>query len=250
MDNSAYIMMNYSSSSSLTSTGTSWQPDPLLNLHSVYSNHNDNCDKAIATGDAISSSLPNSCHVTAPSIHVTQETIMSSSTTVTNTMSPCAGESGMASSTSCVSLHHSQSTSPVSRFSKLLRNSFSKLKSRRSSLSVKSRSCDILKKGSEAEESETENVSSAVISPINEEMVVASMKKGLPIIPFPCPNFVIIDRNFEDTKVLIRENSYKDIKVPSSIKGQSNGGLRIENEDMNKVNFKYSTEKELQTMNF
>ena len=175
---------------------------------------------------------------------------MSSSTTVTNTMSPCAGESGMASSTSCVSLHRSQSTSPVSRFSKLLRNSFSRLKSRRSSLSVKSRSCDILKKGSEAEESETENVSSTVISPINEEMVVASMKKGLPIIPFPCPNFVIIDRNFEDTKVLIRENSYKDIKIPSSIKGQSNGGLRIENEDMNKVNFKYSTEKELQTMNF
>ena len=77
-----------------------------------------------------------------------------------------------------------------------------------------------------------------MISPINEEMVIASMKKGLPIIPFPCPNFVIVDRNFEDTKVLIRENSYKDIKVPASIRGQSNGGLKLENENFMKVNMK------------
>ena len=48
---------------------------------------------------------------------------------------------------------------------------------------------------------------------INEEMVMQSTKQGLPIIPFPCPNFVIVDKNFEDTKVLIRENSYKDLET-------------------------------------
>ena len=48
---------------------------------------------------------------------------------------------------------------------------------------------------------------------INEEMVIQSTRQGLPIIPFPCPNFVIVDKNFEDTKVLIRENSYKDLEA-------------------------------------
>ena len=51
--------------------------------------------------------------------------------------------SSVSAATSCVSLHRSQSHSPVSRFSKLLRNSFSKLKSRtvpKTSLRSKSRS--------------------------------------------------------------------------------------------------------------
>ena len=53
------------------------------------------------------------------------------------------GLCSVSAATSCVSLHRSQSHSPVSRFSKLLRNSFSKLKSRtvpKTSLRSKSRS--------------------------------------------------------------------------------------------------------------
>ena len=53
------------------------------------------------------------------------------------------GLGSVSAATSCVSLHRSQSHSPVSRFSKLLRNSFSKLKSRtvpKTSLRSKSRS--------------------------------------------------------------------------------------------------------------
>eukprot|EP00092_Neocalanus_flemingeri_P003399 GFUD01003641.1.p1 GENE.GFUD01003641.1~~GFUD01003641.1.p1 ORF type:complete len:247 (-),score=67.47 GFUD01003641.1:105-845(-) len=43
-------------------------------------------------------------------------------------------------------------------------------------------------------------------------MVKDSMLKGLPIIPFAYPSFVIVDKNLEDTKMLIRENSVKDLK--------------------------------------
>ena len=121
---------------------------------------------------------------------------------------------------SCASLHRSQSHSPVSRFSKLLRNSFSRLKSRHTAGScarppAKSRSVDILKKGGGCAEAETEaeDCEEDVISPIDEEMVAASRRQGLPIIPFPCPNFVILDKNLEETKVLIRENSVKDFFV-------------------------------------
>ena len=51
-----------------------------------------------------------------------------------------------------------------------------------------------------------------MISPIDEEMVNESMKKGLPIIPFAYPNFVIVNKNEENTRSLIRENSLKDLK--------------------------------------
>ena len=118
-------------------------------------------------------------------------------------------------STSCVSLHRSQSHSPVSRFSKLLRNSFSKLRAKRTSLHVKSRSVDVLKKVCDDENDDHDN-NSDIISPINEEMVMLSQKQGLPIIPFPCPSFVILDKNLEETKSLTRENSFKEIKTIES----------------------------------
>merc|ERR1719266_1524561 len=92
--------------------------------------------------ELISSSLPNS-RVLAPTIQVTQSEQSS-------VMVAGPGLTSVSAATSCVSLHRSQSHSPVSRFSKLLRNSFSKLKSRtvhKTSLHSKSRSADVLKKG-------------------------------------------------------------------------------------------------------
>ena len=121
---------------------------------------------------------------------------------------------------SCASLHRSQSHSPVSRFSKLLRNSFSRLKSRQTAGScarppAKSRSVDILKRGGGYAEAKTEaeDCEEDVITPIDEEMVAASRRQELPIISFPCPNFVILDKNLEETKVLVRENPVKDLFV-------------------------------------
>ena len=133
---------------------------------------------------------------------------------------------------SCASLHRSQSHSPVSRFSKLLRNSFSRLKSRHTAGScarppAKSRSVDILKKGGGCAEAEAEAEDcEEVISPIDEEMVAASRRQGLPIIPFPCPNFVILDKNLEETKVLIRENSVKDFFVSAAAVSRASPGPR------------------------
>merc|ERR1719410_2794780 len=159
--------------------------------------------------DIISSSLPNS-HVLPPTIQVTR----SEQTSVIKA-GPGLGSS-VSAATSCVSLHRSQSHSPVSRFSKLLRNSFSKLKSRtvpKTALRSKSRSIDVLKKVCNEDDDYSETATDVINEAINEEMVMQSTKQGLPIIPFPCPNFVIVDKNFEDTKVLIRENSYKELET-------------------------------------
>ena len=103
---------------------------------------------------------------------------------------------------------------------KLLRNSFSRLKSRQTAGScarppAKSRSVDILKRGGGYAEAKTEaeDCEEDVITPIDEEMVAASRRQELPIISFPCPNFVILDKNLEETKVLVRENPVKDLFV-------------------------------------
>ena len=214
---------------SSVSGGTSWRQDHYLDH--VY--HDTNGGGYCSNGDTmfpssnieenISSSLPNT-HVldtTSPTLHVSHSSVSTSAAVsdMTEVTTP-APTAGIVSATSCVSLHRSQSHSPVSRFSKYLRNSFSKLRSKRTSLHVKSRSVDILKKGFDNEDDDSE-VTSDVISPINEEIVIQSQQKGLPIIPFPCPNFVIIDKNLEETKSLIRENSYKEMTIspkPSTLK--------------------------------
>ena len=112
-------------------------------------------------------------------------------------------------SVSCVS-----SQSPVWRLSRILRNSFSKLRHRRSYLHTKSKSADILKNHDEDEE--TENVEE--VSPYEQEMVLVSLRKGLPIIPFPMPNFEISNNNLEESRSIMRENSLDDMKfdVPST----------------------------------
>ena len=127
--------------------------------------------------------------------------------------SNCAGKPGssLLTASSCVSLDcKATSQSPVSRFlPRLLRNSFSKI---RDSIPSRSKSVDLLKSSSEVEDSEPDTSSSDIISPLDEEMVNESMKKGLPIIPFAYPSFVIVNKNVEDTKTLLRENSLKDLK--------------------------------------
>ena len=52
------------------------------------------------------------------------------------------------------------------------------------------------------------------MSPSEQEMVLASMRAGMPIIPFPMPGLVITNNNLEETKSIIRENSLKEIKFP------------------------------------
>ena len=71
------------------------------------------------------------------------------------------------------------------------------------------------------EDDYSETATDVINEAINEEMVMQSTKQGLPIIPFPCPNFVIVDKNFEDTKVLIRENSCKELETPVNFSSDS-----------------------------
>ena len=263
LSRSAYILMDYgghggapgagsynisreSLGGSSVSGGISWRQDHYLDT--VYSDTNGG-GYCTVTGDTIftssniedniSSSLPNT-HVldtTSPTLHVSHSSVSTSAAVSDVTeVTALAPTAGIVSATSCVSLHRSQSHSPVSRFSKYLRNSFSKLRPKRTSLHIKSRSVDILKKGFVNEDVDSE-VTSDVISPINEEMVIQSQQKGLPIIPFPCPNFVILDKNLEETKSLIRENSYKEMtfspKPPTQKKfekhsrGKDNESLKV-----------------------
>ena len=102
---------------------------------------------------------------------------------------------------------------------RLLRNSFSKLKPKTSLyLHSKSKSADPLKKhpdDSDEDDEEKENVD--VVTPMEQEMVMASIRAGMPIIPFPMPNVVITNNNLEETKTNIRETSEKDIKFDQSI---------------------------------
>ena len=93
-----------------------------------------------------------------------------------------------------------------------MRNSFSKLRPRSSYLHTKSKSADVLKKHLDDYEDDEEKENVDAVSPIEQEMVIASMRAGMPIIPFPMPSLVIANNNLEETKTIIRENSLKDIK--------------------------------------
>jgi len=151
---------------------------------------------------SISSSLPSSIS------HPTLAQGTTSPDTRVPTVETPTSVTSLVTATSCVSL--TASHSPVSRFlPRLLRNSFSKI---RGSIPTKSKSVDKLKNSSDEVEPELDTSTTDIISPIDEEMVTDSMRKGLPIIPFSYPNFVMVNKNIEDTKTFIRENSLKDLK--------------------------------------
>ena len=134
---------------------------------------------------SLSSSLPNNISYSSPSVKMT----------VTPSSSP------------------SSSQSPVWRLSRILRNSFSKLKPKRSYLHTKSKSTDVLKKHQDqCGDDDEEKENSLVVTPMEQEMVIASIQKGLPIIPFPMPNFVISNNDLEEN----RENTVRDTKVQPS----------------------------------
>ena len=102
---------------------------------------------------------------------------------------------------------------------RLLRNSFSKLRPKTSLyLHSKSKSADPLKKhngDSDEDDEERENVD--IVTPMEQEMVIASIRAGMPIIPFPMPNVLITNNNLEENRTNIRETSVKDTKFDQSI---------------------------------
>jgi len=162
--------------------------------------------------ECISNSLPNTIPTILTSDHSQEcNASLGNGGKDLGASTPSQKSSNLLTATSCASLEcKSRSHSPVARFlPRLLRNSFSKI---RDSIPVRSKSVDLLKSNSEIDDSELDTSSSDIISPIDEEIVNESMKKGLPIIPFAYPSFTLVNKTVEDTKTLLRENSQKDLK--------------------------------------
>ena len=136
-------------------------------------------------------------------------------------------EPGMPSSPFSVSMRSSASSScleskspdqsPASSvtmlFPRILRNSFSKLLTRATSISNRSKSPESMK--SSLEDDAFNYIEEKKWSESDEhleEIVSDSMQKGLPIIPFAYPNFAVANRKLEETKEVIRKNSAKDLR--------------------------------------
>ena len=107
--------------------------------------------------------------------------------------------------------------SPVSiSFTRILRNSFSKLLTRATSISSRSKSPDSSKGSVEDETCSNFTIGDgrrwAESDENLEEIVTDSVQKGLPIIPFAYPTFAVVNKKLEDTKDMIRKNSAKDLK--------------------------------------
>ena len=104
----------------------------------------------------------------------------------------------------------SSSVSPSSSLiPRIIRESFSKLLQRSSGQRGKTPDKD---SDSECSESERKTSSCSSISPATEEVVIESLKKGLPIIPFAYPTFFTVGRCQENIMTKMRKNSLKSMK--------------------------------------
>ena len=104
----------------------------------------------------------------------------------------------------------SSSVSPSSSLiPRIIRESFSKLLQRSSGQRAKTPDKD---SDSECSESERKKSSCSSISPATEEVVIESLKNGLPIIPFAYPTFFTVGRCQENIKTRMRKNSLKSMK--------------------------------------
>jgi len=188
---------------------SSWYKEP--DNHVVRRNTGLRVSSRPVSCSSISSSLPTSLPAIVTTMVEDSTNIRTTSEDASTTDNDNHQVAGLLTTSSCASLDSKgNSHSPVSRFlPRLLRNSFSKI---RDSIPLRSKSIDLLKSNSEIDDSEPETSTSDIISPIDEEMVNESIKQGLPIIPFAYPNFVIVNKNEENTRSLLRENSQKDLK--------------------------------------
>merc|ERR1712233_185840 len=91
-------------------------------------------------------------------------------------------------------------------FPRILRNSFSKLLTRATSISSRSKSPESAKSSLDEDKKWCESDENL------EEIVSDSVQKGLPIIPFSYPTFSVVNKKLEETKDMIRRNSAKDLK--------------------------------------
>ena len=100
-------------------------------------------------------------------------------------------------------------------FPRILRNSFSKLLIRATSISSRSKSPESAKSSLD-EDNENfvmdEEKKWCESDENLEEIVSDSVQKGLPIIPFSYPTFSVVNKKLEETKDMIRRNSAKDLK--------------------------------------
>jgi len=104
----------------------------------------------------------------------------------------------------------SSSVSPSSSLiPRIIRESFSKLLQRSSGQRGKTPDKD---SDSECSENERKTSSCSSISPATEEVVIESLKKGLPIIPFAYPTFFTVGRCQENIMTRMRKNSLKSMK--------------------------------------
>jgi len=125
--------------------------------------------------------------------------------------SPCSMRAS--ASSSCLEskspTDSNQISSVATSIPKILRNSFSKLLTRATSISGRSKSPESNKSSidDEGEEKKWSESSEDI-----EEIVSDSVQKGLPIIPFAYPTFSVVNKKLEETKDIIRKNSAKDLK--------------------------------------
>jgi hypothetical protein len=107
--------------------------------------------------------------------------------------------------------------SPVTlSFPRILRNSFSKLLTKATSISSgRSKSPESGKSLADDDSSHFSMGEERKWSQSDEnieEIVSDSVQKGLPIIPFAYPTFTVVNKKLEETKDMIRKNSAKDLK--------------------------------------
>jgi len=137
--------------------------------------------------------------------------------------SPFSTVSSMRNSASsgCLESKSPEQQSPTSStvsisFPRILRNSFSKLLTRATSISSRSKSPESAKSSLADEDNENfvmdEDKKWCESDENLEEIVSDSVQKGLPIIPFSYPTFSVVNKKLEETKDMIRKNSAKDLK--------------------------------------
>ena len=100
-------------------------------------------------------------------------------------------------------------------FPRILRNSFSKLLTRATSISSRSKSPESAKSSLDEDNDNfvmDEDKKWCESDENLEEIVSDSVQKGLPIIPFSYPTFSVVNKKLEETKDMIRKNSAKDLK--------------------------------------
>jgi len=118
---------------------------------------------------------------------------------------------------------------------RILRNSFSKLLTRATSISSGRSKSPESNKSSLDDENLSVSSKDDKKGPWNDEgtdeIVRESVENGLPIIPFAYPTFTCVDKKLEETRNMIRKNSAKDLKLAFDQNRKKNFDIYNETEE-------------------